>query len=579
MTYQVLARKWRPQTFAEMVGQEHVTTTLANALAKGRVAHAYLFTGPRGCGKTTMARLLAKALNCDDGPTAEPCGRCPSCVAIAAGTFLDVLEIDAASNTGVDNIRELRENAQYQPTAGKRRVFIIDEVHMLSKGAFNALLKTLEEPPPHVHFVFATTEPVRIPRTILSRCQRFDFRLFRLDELVQRIRTIAESETISITPEAIELLASMAEGSMRDALSLFDQAVSASDGEVDQNRVLELYGLVPHDRYLALNEAILARDTRAGLDLVDDLASAGHDLVEFARGLVGNFRDLLLLRLDESLASRVEKPEAVRRTMADQARRFEVQDLLELTRRSADHYVALERAPRPRWLLEAHVVEYTRFESQMLLSEVFGRLEALRGGGAVDSTPSSGGSRSEAGGSAVRSRSTSRRAAGGGSAGSRGAPRAPAANVAATPRAELPLSETRQADLAHPELRDAYARLLTRAREQNMPVGTCLMEAVPRVEGGQLRLVFRREHAFHRDQVAQREVVTWLTHLATECFGRPLEVIPVSEDVAGSEETVRRQVQEQVAPSLQQELDRRARENPDLGRLIDGLGGQIIDGR
>lgn len=578
MSYQVLARKWRPQTFAEIVGQEHVTTTLANALAKERVAHAYLFTGPRGCGKTTMARLLAKALNCDQGPTAEPCGTCPTCEDIAAGTFLDVLEIDAASNTGVDNVRELRENAQYQPTSGKRRVFIIDEVHMLSKGAFNALLKTLEEPPEHVHFVFATTEPVKIPRTILSRCQRFDFRLFRLEELVERIRTIADSESISITSDAIELLASMAEGSMRDALSLFDQAVSASDGEVDKDRVLELYGLVSHDRYLALNDAILAQDTRAALDLVDELSNAGHDLVEFARGLVGNFRDLLLLRLDGSLEDRVEKPEAVRTAMVEQAKRFEVQDLLALTQRSAEHYLALERAPRPRWLLEAQVVEYTRFESQVLLSEVLGRLDALRtDGGQESSSPpprSRGGATSR--GRSSSSRSTQSRATARPAARVPDASDGPPASADAGP--ELGSAASGPAHLAHPELREAYARLLTRAREENMGVGTCLMEAVPRLEGEQLRLVFRPEHAFHRDQVARREVLSWLSGLTPACFGRALEVVPVSEQVARGEEEMRREVQEQIAPSVQQELERRARVNPDLGRLIEGLGGRIVDG-
>ena len=271
MSYQVLARRWRPLTFDEVVGQEHVTSTLANALRRDRVAHAYLFTGPRGCGKTTMARLMAKALNCDEGPTPSPCGKCASCTGIADGNFLDVLEIDAASNTGVDNIRELRENAQYQPSAGKKRVFIIDEVHMLSKGAFNALLKTLEEPPEHVHFIFATTEPVRIPRTILSRCQRFDFRLFTRVELAARVREITDAEDVKISDEAIELLASLAEGSMRDALSLLDQALASTEDELTGAGILALFGLVGHEPYLDLNDAILDRDARKALVLIEEL--------------------------------------------------------------------------------------------------------------------------------------------------------------------------------------------------------------------------------------------------------------------------------------------------------------------
>ena len=387
MSYQVLARRWRPQTFDDIVGQEHVTTTLANALAKGRVAHAYLFTGPRGCGKTTMARLLAKALNCDEGPTATPCGVCPTCKGIAEGNMLDVLEIDAASHTGVDNIRELRENAQYQPSAGKKRIFIIDEVHMLSKGAFNALLKTLEEPPEHVHFIFATTEPARIPRTILSRCQRFDFRLFTLQEIRQRLELIVKDEKREVSEDALELLAAMAEGSMRDALSLLDQAFSSVDGKLEKDAIMGLFGLAGPDTYLALNDAILARDSRAALDLVD-----------------GNFRDLLLMCLDEELASRVEKPEAVKKRMHEQACEFTPQDLLYLTQRAADNYSRLERAPQPRWLLEAQMVEYTRLESQVLLSEILDRLEGIQGDGQGGTSSGLEGKKPSAGTSATKGR-------------------------------------------------------------------------------------------------------------------------------------------------------------------------------
>lgn len=576
MSYQVLARKWRPQTFAEIVGQEHVTTTLANAFAKGRVAHAYLFTGPRGCGKTTMARLVAKALNCDQGPTASPCGTCDSCAGIADGHLMDVLEIDAASNTGVDNIRELRENAHYQATAGKKRVFIIDEVHMLSKGAFNALLKTLEEPPDHVHFIFATTEPVRIPRTILSRCQRFDFRLFRLEELVSRLSTIVDEEKLEVAPDAVELLASLAEGSMRDALSLLDQAVSSTDGTIDKDAVLALYGLVGPELYLQLNDAMLARDPRAALDLVEELSSSGHDLVEFARGLVANFRDLLLLRLSPDLASRVEKPEAIRTELLRQSAGFEVPDLVHLAERAAENYHALERAPQPRWLLETQVVEYVQHESQVLLSDLLGRLDAMGAGGG-------GAAPGRAGGSTPRPQSPPKAKPGRSAAAKVAAPTPPPPPAPETPpEPPTPTAEPGDGPSDPPavdaSLRDAYAVLVAKAREQNMGVGTCLLEAAPRLDGHTLHLVFRAEHAFHRDQVAQAEILRWLTALASECLGRKVTIEATSDEVAATEEALRRDVQEEVAPTQQQELQRRTQDNPELGRLLDGLGGQIVDG-
>lgn len=577
MSYQVLARKWRPQTFAEIVGQEHVTTTLSNALASGRLAHAYLFTGPRGCGKTTMARLLAKALNCDQGPTATPCGSCPSCMAVAAGTFMDVLEIDAASNTGVDNIRELRENAQYQPTAGKKRVFIIDEVHMLSKGAFNALLKTLEEPPPHCYFVFATTEPVRIPRTILSRCQRFDFRLFRLGELQQRLAQIAKDESYSITPQALELLASLAEGSMRDALSLLDQAVSSTVGSLDAQAVLELYGLVAHDRYLALNDAVLARDARAALDLVDELARNGHDLVEFARQLVGNFRDLLLLRLDPQLSSRIEKPEAARERLAEQAARFALPDLVWLTQRSADHYARLERAPHPRWLLEAQVVEYARLDSHVTLSELLGRLEGQGTGGATtpQAAPSSAtrGTAAPKGSSAGRSpHAATARAAAKVDATKGEAPRSEAAKVEAA-KAEAPQAEA----AADPGVAGMFGSLIERLRTRTPAIASCLLAAAPRLTGDRLLLVFEPQHSFQRDQVADRRAMQLVTEAAAQSFGQALRVEAITETPAGHEDQMRRDVQQRVAPTRREELERHARANPALGQLLEGLGGEIVD--
>ena len=546
MAYQVLARKWRPQTFDQMVGQEHVTTTLGNALARGRVAHAYLFTGPRGCGKTTMARLMAKALNCDEGPTPNPCGKCPSCVGIANGNLLDVLEIDAASNTGVDNIRELRENAQYQPSAGKKRVFIIDEVHMLSKGAFNALLKTLEEPPAHVHFVFATTEPVKIPRTILSRCQRFDFRLFTLKELSERLRTITSSEGVDIADDAIEMLASLAEGSMRDALSLLDQAIASTEGTLDAKGVLALYGLVGHEPYLDLNQAILDRDPRRALDLVDELVRGGHDLVEFARGIVANFRDLTLLCLDPSLSERIDKPEAVKARLAEQSRGLPLADWVHLAERAAEHYAALERAPQPRWLMETQVVEYATLESRVLLSEVLARLD----GGALPTR--------SVGASAIPSpRPTPAPAR----------PSAPARNAGPIPS---PVPATADSVATGDE---TWRGFVAAVREQQIALGTLLAEAAPHLQGDRLALVFQPDHTFQRQQVGQPENLALLSRIAERVYGRPLQLRATTRDHLDDESTLQKQTKEEVTPDAAQKLRQQAKANPNLGTLLEGLGG------
>src|SRR5262245_17337699 len=271
MSYQVTARKWRPQTFAELVGQEHVARTLQNALRQGRIAHAYLFTGTRGVGKTTTARLLAKALECEQGPLPEPCNQCAACQAVTTGNSLDVLEIDGASNRGIDEIRDLREKIRYAPARSRYKIYIIDEVHMLTEHAFNALLKTLEEPPPQVVFIFATTEPQKVPSTILSRCHRFDFWQVASSEIAQCLGKIAEEEHIHIGSEALYRIARRAEGSLRDAQTLFDQVVAFCGSEVRDEDLGQLLGAAGEEQTVALLAAILERDTRLVLESTSEI--------------------------------------------------------------------------------------------------------------------------------------------------------------------------------------------------------------------------------------------------------------------------------------------------------------------
>ncbi len=283
MSYLVLARKYRPQTFEEIVGQEHVTRTLANAFAKGRVHHAFLFCGARGVGKTTAARVLAKALCCEHGPSSTPCGTCDACRTIADGTAVDYFEIDGASNNGVDDIRELRDGVRYQPAQLRRKIYVIDEVHMLSVAAFNALLKTLEEPPPHVTFIFATTEVHKIPVTILSRCQRYDFKLVPSSMLRAHVTGILEKEGIAAEPGAVALVAREAGGSVRDALSLLDQVIAYTGAEtISEARAADVLGVADRGLLGALLEAVLGHDARGALVAVDSALSRGVDVSHLA---------------------------------------------------------------------------------------------------------------------------------------------------------------------------------------------------------------------------------------------------------------------------------------------------------
>lgn len=297
MSYLVLARKWRPQNFEDLVGQGHVTRTLINAINSNRVAHAYLFTGARGVGKTSAARIMAKALNCAEGPTPRPCNKCGPCREISSGSAVDVQEIDGASNTSVDDIRDLKESINYLPSACRKKIYIIDEVHMLSTSAFNALLKTLEEPPAHVIFIFATTEPHKLPGTILSRCQRFDFKRIPLKLIHQRLRLIVEEEKITISDNGLLLLAREADGGMRDAQSLLDQVISFAGSEISDKEIIDVLGIIDRALIQEAVQAVIGRDGRACLLTVEKLFVYGWDVKEFGKELLEYFRNLAVVKV------------------------------------------------------------------------------------------------------------------------------------------------------------------------------------------------------------------------------------------------------------------------------------------
>jgi DNA polymerase-3 subunit gamma/tau len=327
MTYQVIARKWRPQTFADLVGQTHVTETLQNAIRNNRVAHAYIFSGSRGVGKTTAARILAKALNCLKGPTAEPCGECDSCKEIAAATSLDVIEIDAASNRGIDQIRELREMVRYAPAAARHKVVILDEAHMLTGEASNALLKTLEEPPDRVIFVMATTQPEDLEDTIRSRSQHFHFRALTFLEITSRLQYIAEKEKLKIDEGALSVIARMAEGSMRDALSLLEQARAYCGDEINDKEVRELLGVVPEDALNELVEAIATQSADRALGLVHTFQKEGRNLQHFCREAIRHMRNLLIARVCGADSELIAATPEQRPGLAKAAALFSEEDL------------------------------------------------------------------------------------------------------------------------------------------------------------------------------------------------------------------------------------------------------------
>lgn len=381
MSYQVIARKWRPQTFSDLVGQSHVTATLANAIKNNRVAHAYIFSGARGVGKTTAARILAKAMNCAKGPTAEPCGECDSCKEIAAGTSLDVIEIDAASNRGIDQIRELREMVRYAPAASRSKVVLLDEAHMLTSEASNALLKTLEEPPDRVIFVMATTEPENLADTIRSRSQHFHFRALTFAEITARIEEIAKKENLRIEPGALAVIARMAEGSLRDALSLLEQARAYCGDVIPDKEVRELLGVVPEDLLDELVAAIVEGSADRALGLVHTFQKDGRNLQHFCREAIRHMRNLLIARVCGADSDLIAATADQRPALAKAAAHFSEEDLTRFFQILLQTDDDLRRKPDPRVHLEMGLLRLINVKRLAPIEEL---LAELRGGAAVE---------------------------------------------------------------------------------------------------------------------------------------------------------------------------------------------------
>jgi DNA polymerase III subunit gamma/tau len=379
VSYQVFARKYRPQTFDDLVGQAHVTRTLKNAVAQNRLAHAYLFVGPRGIGKTSTARILAKALNCVNGPTVTPCGVCDSCKEITAGNSLDVLEIDGASNNGVEQVRELRDNVRYAPSKGHFKIYIIDEVHMLTSAAFNALLKTLEEPPPHVKFIFATTEPQKVLPTILSRCQRFDLHRIPANLIAQHLQFIAGQEKITLDPAAAHAIAKGADGGLRDAESMLDQLVAFCGEKIAEPDVLNVFGFTSEQMVANFTDKILRGLTSDALELLHAEAENGKDMMKLMSDLIAYLRDVLVGKVKPDALADDLNPE-LQKSLEAQAALIETDRLLELIDQFAAAEGRMKWAPNKRLHFEVAVIKAIQTLSQVTLNEVIENLAALRDG-------------------------------------------------------------------------------------------------------------------------------------------------------------------------------------------------------
>lgn len=375
MTYEVLARKWRPQVFQDVIGQEHITQTLMNAMKTDRLAHAYLFSGARGVGKTSVARILAKAINCEKGDPGIPCNGCHSCTEITGGSSVDVQEIDGASNRGIDEIRELRENIKYMPTSSKYRVYIIDEVHMLTLPAFNALLKTLEEPPPHVKFIFATTEPHKVPVTILSRCQRFDFKRIPLKQITTHLERIAQEEGIEVSRSGLTLIAREAEGSMRDAESLLDQVASFTGAKVDDVQITDILGIVDRELLIETSQAIIQGAPEKCLEIVDRIYNYGHDIKEFYRALMDHFRNLLICLIAPD--SQMDLADSDREEIGRQAEMAGIETLQQILNLLIVREADLRFTLHPRLLLETLIVKLCRIGEILSFDELIQKIASL----------------------------------------------------------------------------------------------------------------------------------------------------------------------------------------------------------
>ena len=598
MTYQVIARKWRPQTFADLVGQGHVTETLANAIKMNRVAHAYIFSGARGVGKTTAARILAKALNCVNGPTPEPCGECDSCKEIAAGSSLDVIEIDAASNRGIDQIRELREMVRYAPAASRSKVVILDEAHMLTGEASNALLKTLEEPPERVIFVMATTQPEDLEDTIRSRAQHFHFRALTFNEITSRLQYIAEKEDLKIDDGALSVMARMAEGSMRDALSLLEQARAYCGDDIHDEPVRNLLGVVPEDALHELVEAIAGQSAERALGLVHSFQKEGRNLQHFCREAIRHVRNLLIARVCGADSDLIAATPEQRPGLAKAAALFSEEDLTRYFQILLQTENDLRHKPDPRVHLEMGLLRMVNAARLAPLEELLAQTRGAAGGNSGGGAgPRSAGSGSAASSFPSRSASASAfapqaetKATATSAWGANGTAVAaapariqesatqPSVAAAANEKASIPASDSIKkaaTELAVTGLTMAQvAEIKTTIQAQQKFIAELLEHASRwELEGGELRICFPPEKSTFAGLIEGRDTLEKIRAASNKVLARPVRVCARLETGAANGPNLA-----SAAPETQ-EMRAQFENDPMVKSMLQRFGGRISEVR
>ncbi len=576
MSYQVLARKWRPLTFDDVVGQEHVTLTLEKAVETGRVSHAYLFSGPRGCGKTSTARILARVLNCENVRGGNPCNSCASCQAVIRGTHLDVMEIDGASHTGVGEVRELQESIGFAPSQSRNKVYVIDEVHMLSTHAFNALLKTLEEPPAHVYFIFATTSPQKIPDTIKSRCQRHHFKRLENAEIATRLEEICKAEKVTYESDGLRLLARKADGSMRDGTSLLDQCVTASGGNVTAEAVRGILGLVDQEKVLAFVDAIAGGDATRPLQLLEAAVNEGVDLQDLLAALLECYRDLMVLSVPGDLTSLVFRSQSEIDHLNSSRAHYELADLVTVVERLCNAAGRLKTMSDPRVYVEMVLVDLSLLDKQTDIRSLIARLD---GGETRDSASGivkkQTETRSAKHDSEARAGSASLLATGN----LRTNPLQPAPVepvVDATSRddadtAPLPATEG-PFDLA--KIQQLWDGFVTFVRQKKVSLGVCLISGKPYAFDGKRLLVrFMKSFALQREQASRPESLEFVGAMFERYFGHAAEIVCFSE---GEEKAMALEDALQKKPPEERFRDIPEDKRPVMQRLLKEFDGEIV---